>query len=88
MKMKTEHYATLRAALVPVITGEHYEAHREALKSDPRVKDLDKRLRWDALYAVSRTSAVPQGFIGSLYEYLNDDHIDTALRAIVRDVEG
>jgi len=35
-----------------------------------------KRLRWDVLYA----SKFP---ICSLYSYLNDDHIDTALRAIV-----
>lgn len=83
MKMTPIHFETLRAALAPVVTGERFAAHCEALKADPRVKDLGKRARWDALYAVSRTSALPQGFMSSLYAYLNDDHIDTALRSIV-----
>ena len=39
----------------------------------------DERIRWDCLWN--------SGFdITPLYSYLNDSHIDTALRAIMRDV--
>lgn len=40
-----------------------------------------ERHRWDLLWA-SGYSVVP------LYAYLNDDHIDTALRSIVRELEA
>ena len=50
-----------------------YRANRVTL----RAKDLDMRYRWDLL----RASRFPTT---SLYSYLDDTHIDTALRAIVR----
>lgn len=46
-----------------------------------RVQDLDKRYRWDLLWA-----ADPRGddLVQKAYkEFLNDNHIDTVLRAVV-----
>ena len=40
-----------------------------------------ERARWDALWA----SKFP---VNTLYHYLNDDHVDTALRRISRDVKN
>lgn len=44
-----------------------------------RVINLDMRYRWDLMYAGNLSAWVT----GTLYKYLNDDHIDTALRSIV-----
>ena len=78
MKVKPEHYEHLRAAMATV-PREKVEAHREALKSDPRVRDLDMRLRWDVLHAT-----VPSTWIcDNIYPYANDTHIDTALKRIM-----
>jgi hypothetical protein len=86
MKMKAEHFEALRAAIAPLDTP----ARREAYLSGrfPRaelVKDLDKRYRWDLLWGTTGSERV--GFWSDLYAYLNDDHIDTALRSIVPKLE-
>ncbi len=43
----------------------------------------DKRLHWDCL----RAAGLTPWLCGSLYKYLNDDHIDTALRAYFKKLE-
>jgi hypothetical protein len=45
MKIKPEHIAHMREAMRPLIG--QIAAHREALRHDPRVNDLEKRIRWD-----------------------------------------
>ena len=78
MKMKPEHFAHILAT---------FKAHeddiprlREFIVREGRTKDIDKRIRWDMLY----------GWIGirwignEVYSYLDDDHIDTALRAVMK----
>ncbi len=45
------------------------------------VKDLNKRFRWDLLWSVDR--AALSLWTARVYDYLNDSHIDTALRSIV-----
>jgi hypothetical protein len=74
LKIKPEHYELLKKvfeagkALVP-----SKEAYREAGMSD-------KRWRWDAMWAGKKVAGeLPWG---ELYKYLNDDHIDSALRQI------
>ena len=48
-------------------------------KGSDRVKDLNKRFRWDLL-----TCAIgPSWICNNLYSYLDDRHIDSALRKIV-----
>ena len=47
-------------------------------------KDHAKRWRWDLLYAAGKF--MPQHFVCDvLYQYLNDTHIDTALKNIVKE---
>ena len=82
MKMQPAHYAHILNAIA-AIPRDKAAAHKEALKSDPRVKDLDMRYRWDLSYA-----AKLNGYIcDNCYSYLNDTHIDTALKSIVRELE-
>lgn len=79
MRIDAAIVADMRAVIGPLDT----DATRGAYRSGdfPRadaVKDLDKRYRWDLLYA-SRFDVC-----GRIYPTgANDTHIDTALRAIV-----
>ena len=58
--------------------------HKQKLASDPKVKDVEKRFRWDLLYAL----APPSWVVKYLYDEdgLHDTHIDTALRNIVKEL--
>lgn len=82
MKMQAAHYAHILNAIA-AIPRDKAAAHKEALKSDPRVKDQAMRYRWDLFWAVRQESKI----IHELYQYLNDTHIDTALKSIVRELE-
>ncbi len=85
MKMTKEHYNTLRALIAELLeqypdTPMHYRNG-----NFPRahaVKNLNVRFRWDLFFASTNTS-----FRSALYDYLNDAHIDTALRRIVKPIE-
>lgn len=78
MKMPTELFAALKAACEPLNTEANRTAYREGrFPRADKVKDLDKRFRWDVFYA-SRFDSRP------LYAAdLHDEHIDTALRSII-----
>ena len=79
MKMKKEDYQYLKARLEHLT--EKIQPHREWIIADGKAKDVEMRLRWDLLHA-----AKINGFIiSTLYPYLNDSHIDTALRKIMVD---
>jgi hypothetical protein len=57
--------------------------------SIPRIelaKDPAKRYRWDCLYAAMDQSG--RDLTREIYEYANDSHIDTALRAIVAEMQA
>lgn len=78
MKMKPEHFQQMKEAFAVLDTEVLREAYRKGtFKRADAVKDLDKRYRWDLFYA----AALP---VQELYAYLNDDHIDTALRKLVK----
>lgn len=72
MKIKPEHFAKLQSAIRPLDTKERRALYLENSLSD-------KRYRWDLTYAAGLSPFI----CADLYAYLNDDHIDTALRKIV-----
>lgn len=77
MRMKPEHVADLKAAIQPYDTPERRA--RYIAGDFPRAdttRDKDMRYRWDLVYAAQYNCTI-------FYGYLNDDHIDTALRSIV-----
>ncbi len=82
MKMTQQHYATLKAMIEP-LAGK-IATHREYLVNENKSKDVEKRLRWDLSYAAKATAWI----CDNLYSYLNDAHIDTALRSIVAELEA
>ena len=80
MKIKPDHLKRLREAISAVDTPARRAKYLagDFPRSDA-VKDIDRRYRWDALY-----DALPAAWVCDyLYPYMNDTHIDTALRAIV-----
>ena len=72
MKIQASHYEHLAAAVAPLDTAERRAGYVAAGLSD-------KRYHWDLTYAASLTPWI----CSTLYPYLNDDHIDTALRRII-----
>lgn len=80
MKMTPEHFAHLKNEIAHF--AELAKEHRKTLRNDPRVNDVEKRLRWDIAHAAKLTPWI----CSDLYPYLNDTHIDTALRAAVADL--
>lgn len=78
MKMKLEHFAQLETSIKSLDTGERRLTYKKRLfQNADKVQDLDKRYRWDLLYIAS----LP---MQELYSYLNDEHLDTALRKLVK----
>lgn len=69
MKIKPEHVDHMRAAMAPVIARYKQPAEHSA-----------KRYRWD----VARAAGLIPFITDTLYTYANDDHIDTALRSILK----
>lgn len=83
MKVKSEDYEYMKSKMSREISKKDAERHRHYLLKDPKVKDLEKRFRWDCVYAAKLS-----GFIcHSLYDYCNDDHIDTALKKIIKELD-
>ncbi len=71
MKMKTEHFEQLRA-LINSAPNPVYAAPVS-----------DKRQRWDKLWAIPYRARELWFRENEIYSYLDDSHIDTALRRIV-----
>lgn len=87
MKMTPENYATLRDAIRFIWSAEKHEAHRQFIINEGKAKDIEKRLRWDWFWYAQ--GWLPLNFTTEkLYgeNGLNDDHIDTALRAIIKEL--
>lgn len=81
MKMKLEHYDYIKSALS--VNAEFIPQYREFIIKEGRSKDIEKRLRWDLLH----NSVSSLWVCENLYPYLDDTHIDTALRFIMQDFQ-
>lgn len=78
MKIKPEHYKLMAEALAPLILN---TAVRQSYTA---AGYSDMRFRWDVLRASTIEGVRGITWIGdNLYPYMNDDHIDTALRHIM-----
>jgi len=95
MKMRPTHYGYMKAAIGMSLDG--YAAartdgdvpaflagYRRMIADQGKSKDVDKRVRWDMLYAAKLSGWISD----NLYGYMDDTHIDTALRRIMRELEG
>lgn len=83
MKIKAEHLATIQFAISLKDTEQVRQQYRTGnFPRADKVKDLNKRYRWDLFYMTKLVNN--REFMGKINEYLNDDHLDTALRSIVK----
>lgn len=83
MKIKPEHYNVLKSMI-----GQYSHDNREALLAHKALKlgkDPEKRFRWDLFYCARRVSPDRIAITDSI-QYLNSDHLDTALKRIVREL--
>ena len=82
MKIKPEHFEQLKTLIEPLdaATLRTRYQNKDFPRSD-NVKNLDMRYRWDLFHMIPPCTRHP--FSKTMYEYMNDDHIDTALRRIV-----
>jgi hypothetical protein len=79
MKMTKEHYNFLLNAAKEV-GKDVVKQHRQFILEEGKAKDIEMRLRWDLFYKI-RDKSVPY-----VYNYLNDSHIDTALKSIMKEL--
>ena len=60
-------------------------AYRQRLIEEGRSRDVEKRLRWDMMWAAVSSTWV----CDNIYKQgMHDSHIDTALKKIVRSMEN
>lgn len=100
MKMTQAHYGSLKAAFVSTLSA---EVERLAGHSDlpTSVKDLverhvkeyaqaglsECRMHFDLFWWVNRRADL-KGLMKEFYMYANDDHLHTALKAIVKEIRA
>jgi hypothetical protein len=73
MKMKPEHYEYIKGKMLATSTAPTLHSYTSRGLSE-------KRWRWDWLYEAKLSNWV----CDNLYSYLNDEHIDTALKQITK----
>lgn len=81
-KITGQNLDTMRDAIAPLDTADTRAAYlRGEFHNADRVKDLDRRYRWDLLWS----SGLSGWLVATVYDDLgaNDTHVDTALRSIV-----
>lgn len=86
MKIKPEDYAIMLAACkhgAAQIARSEYLARNPAIRNIAQAQDIEKRYRWDMLWA----STISNHICNDVYKYANDTHIDTALKAIVKELK-
>ena len=81
MKITAEHFNHISTAISDAFSAADVDKHREFIIKEGRAKDIEKRLRWDLLY---HTPGLSQYLSDNLYAYMDDSHVDTALKAVMR----
>lgn len=89
MKIKPEHLDVLKSAIAPLDTEQMREIYRRGdFPNADKVKDLAMRYRWDLFYLSKIKIGDGVGMSGlPLYGYMNDSHIDTALKSFIPDIQ-
>lgn len=79
MKMTRDHYEALKKKVEPLT--QKIITHRESLRGDPKVQNLDTRTLWDTFHA----TRISNEYTYQEFDYL-DTHIETAMRSIFREL--
>lgn len=81
MKITSKHYNIMKAAIAKIWTQEKHECQYQFIINEGKAKDINKRLRWDWLHYAK----LNQFICDEIYLYANNDHIDTALKRIIKE---
>ena len=92
MKITQKHYAKLKNLFVQVeplskYTIQHLEEvyTKDHASGALKANDINKRLRWDLWACIKQEERVK--LVNELYTYMNDDHIDSALKQIIKEIK-
>lgn len=104
MKINKEHLERLTALIKMTNNDHNRELYRTrdpSIYKVDEVKDLNRRFRWDCMWADCtgpkfKVEGMPltqyvqkrRMLVAEMYSYMTDDHIDTALRSIVKPLAG
>lgn len=81
MKMLPEDFVELKKEIDEVLKN------RPTMREDYKKEGLSAmRFRWDCVYLIPKAVRTP--WFDRIYTYLNDEHVDTALRQIVEKSNG
>lgn len=84
MKIKPEHYAHMLAAIKAKL-DQNEPTLKQSYYIDNKIgKDPLKRHRWDLMHSCRMS----RWLCDNVYPYANDDHIDTALKAIIKELQS
>jgi len=84
MKVKSNHYEKMKKDISQVLVHNKTTVEKE-LKyyiDNNLGKDKEKRLRWDLLYLAGLSNFI----VREVYTYAYDQHVDTALRNIIKEL--
>lgn len=81
MKIRQADYNVMLDAIMPL--KDKIAGQRAFITQEGKAKDIEMRLRWDCFHAAK----LDKFACDILYGYVNDDHIDTALKAIMKEIE-
>lgn len=83
MKISAQAYDHMKAKIA-TIGAAKASAHRQFIINEGKAKDIEKRLRWDLSYYAKLNAYI----CDEIYSQdCNDTHVDTALKAIMRDLD-
>lgn len=82
MKIRPEHYQHMKTEILAVCARINPAEYRAQIIAEGKAKDPDKRVRWDFSYMAK----LSRFYCDHVYDYADDSHIDTALRAIMKGV--
>lgn len=104
MKIKPEHLKRLEALIKLTNNENNRELYRTrdpSIYKVNEIKDLNRRFRWDCMWAdctgpkftvdgmdLKQYVQTRRMLVAEMYSYMTDDHIDTALRSLVKPLGG
>ena len=80
MKITKEHYQYVKRAIQNIDSGRDLASHAAQYRREGL---SPKRFRWDCTYG----AGLSKWLCDNIYSYADDTHIDTMLRAIMRELK-
>ena len=87
LKIQAGHLQYLKDLVLPLDNTANREIYKAGkFANADKVTDLYKRYRWDLFWLALRNSNNTDFLTKVLYSYLNDEHIDSALKYVVKPI--